>query len=271
MVALAELDWMTYQQAVSAQDAIIFLPIGALEQHGPHMSMNPDVLIPQAIAEAVSELLDNGMVAPPIAYGYKSQQQSGGGNHLPGTTSLDGVTLTQTVRDVIKEFARHGARKIVMMNGHFENSMFLVEGIDLAIRELGWAGIDDINVMILSYWDFIGEDTIERLYPDGFTGWALEHGGVLETSLMLYLHPHLVDMSKVIDHAPAEFPPYDMFPVEPELTPASGTLSSAKNASREKGEIIMSVCVEGIARAVSNKFQSNSSVSAPVSGLSVQA
>ncbi len=47
MVALAELDWMTYKQAVSTKDAIIFLPIGALEQHGPHMSMNPDVLIPQ--------------------------------------------------------------------------------------------------------------------------------------------------------------------------------------------------------------------------------
>jgi creatinine amidohydrolase len=261
MVALAELDWMTYQQAVSAKDAIIFLPIGALEQHGPHMSMNPDVLIPQAIAEGASELLNNAMVAPPIAYGYKSQQQSGGGNHLPGTTSLDGITLTQTIRDVIKEFARHGARKIVMMNGHFENSMFVVEGIDLAIRELGWAGIKDINVMILSYWDFVGEKTIERIYPDGFTGWALEHGGVLETSLMLYLYPHLVDMDKVVDHPPAEFPPYDMFPVEPELTPATGTLSSAKNASREKGEILMSVCVEGIARSVSEKFQSHSPAS----------
>ena len=266
MVALAELDWMTYQKTVTTENSIIFLPIGALEQHGPHMSMNPDVLIPQAIAEAASERLDNAMVAPPIAYGYKSQQQSGGGNHLPGTTSLDGITLTQTIRDVIKEFARHGARKIVMMNGHYENSMFVVEGIDLAIRELGWAGIKDINVMILSYWDFIGDETIEQLYPDGFTGWALEHGGVLETSLMLYLYPHLVDMEKVIDHPPAAFPPYDMFPVEPELTPASGTLSSAKNASKEKGEIIMDVCVEGIASSVSEKFQVNSQTSIPSVG-----
>jgi creatinine amidohydrolase len=263
MVALAELDWMTYKQAVSAEDAIIFLPIGALEQHGPHMSMNPDVLIPQAIAESVCGHLGNAMVAPPIAYGYKSQQQSGGGNHLPGTTSLDGITLTQTVRDVIKEFARHGARQIVLMNGHFENSMFVVEGIDLAIRELGWAGIDDINVMILSYWDFVDDATIERLYPDGFSGWDLEHGGVLETSLMLHLHPQLVDMSKVIDHPPAEFPPYDMFPLNPELTPPSGTLSSAKNASREKGEILLGVCVDGIARSVADKFQSNTPASHP--------
>ncbi len=254
MTALAELDWQTYQRVVSAPDSLIFLPIGALEQHGPHMSMNPDVLIPQAIAGGVCERLDNALVAPPIAYGYKSQQQSGGGNHLPGTTSLDGMTLTRTIRDVIKEFVRHGARKIVMMNGHYENSMFVVEGIDLAIRELGWAGIDDINVMILSYWDFVGDATIDKLYPDGFTGWDLEHGGVLETSLMLRLYPHLVDMSKVVDHPPAEFPPYDMFPVDPALTPPSGTLSSASNASREKGEILMQVCVDGIAQAVAEKF-----------------
>jgi creatinine amidohydrolase len=73
-------------------------------------------------------------------------------------------------------------------------------------------------------------------------------------------------MDKVVDHPPAKFPPYDMFPVDPELTPASGTLSSAKNASREKGEILMSVCVDGIARSVSEKFQSNLPASAPSIG-----
>ncbi|HCH24192.1 MAG TPA: creatininase [Oceanospirillaceae bacterium] len=258
--ALADLDWKTYQAIVTAPQSVIFLPIGALEQHGPHMSMNPDVLIPQAIAEGACELLDNALVAPPIAYGYKSQQQSGGGNHLPGTTSLDGDTLTQTVRDVIKEFARHGSRQVVLMNGHYENSMFVVEGIDLALRELGWGGIHDMKVMILSYWDFVTDATIEALYPQGFTGWDIEHGGVLETSLMLHLYPHLVDMSKVVDHPPAEFPAYDMFPVEPNLTPASGTLSSAKQASAEKGLLLFGVCSSGIANAVKEKFQSNSAV-----------
>lgn len=255
VTTLADLDWKTYQATVEAPNSVIFLPVGALEQHGPHMSMNPDVLIPQAIAAGACDLLESALVAPPIAYGYKSQQQSGGGNHMPGTTSLDGITVTQTVRDVIKEFARHGARQIVLMNGHFENSMFIVEGIDLALRELRWDGIDDVHVMILSYWDFVTDATIEVLYPEGFTGWDIEHGGLLETSLMLHLHPHLVDMSKVIDHPPATFPPYDMFPVDPALTPCCGTLSSAKNASANKGRLLMDVCVHGIAQAVSDKFQ----------------
>ena len=57
------------------------------------------------------------LVAPAFAYGYKSQQKSGGGNHMPGTTSLDGQTVCHTVRDILKEFARHGVRKVVLVNG----------------------------------------------------------------------------------------------------------------------------------------------------------
>lgn len=252
-VMIGDLAWPEYNQQVKDGKATVLIPIGALEQHGHHMSMNPDVLLPTAMAERVAQRID-GLVAPAIAYGYKSQQKSGGGNHMPGTTSLDGLTLTSTIKDVLKELARHGVRKVAMINGHFENSMFIVEGVDLALRELRWEGIKDFRVMVLSYWDFVTEATIATIYPDGFPGWAVEHGGVLETSLMLHLHPHLVDISKVVDHPPASFPPYDFFPVKPEWTPSSGCLSSAKNASAEKGELLLDVCVEGIAHELSIGF-----------------
>lgn len=252
-VMIGELAWPEYDRKVRDGQATVLLPIGALEQHGHHMSMNPDVLLPTAIAERVARQID-GLVAPAIAYGYKSQQKSGGGNHMPGTTSLDGHTLTCTIKDVLKELARHGVRKVAMVNGHYENSMFIVEGVDLALRELRWEGIGDFRVIVLSYWDFVTEDTIAAIYPEGFPGWAVEHGGVLETSLMLHLHPHLVDMSKVIDHPPASFPPYDCFPVKPEWTPASGCLSSARDASAEKGELLLNKCVEGISRELMSAF-----------------
>jgi creatinine amidohydrolase len=245
-VRIAELAWPEYDARVKDGQTMVLLPIGALEQHGHHMSMNPDVLLPTAIAEKVAEQID-ALVAPAIAYGYKSQQKSGGGNHMPGTTSLDGITLTNTIKDILKEFARHGVRNVVMINGHFENSMFITEGVDLAIRELKWEGIRDFSVVILSYWDYVNEDTIREIYPYGFPGWAVEHGGVLETSLMLHLYPHLVDMSKVVDQEPATFPPYDFFPVKPEWTPCSGCLSSAKPASAQKGKLLFEVCVNGIA------------------------
>ena len=107
-IRMSELAWPDYDRRVK-DGAMVLVPVGALEQHGPHMSMNPDVLLPTAIAERVAANV-RGLVAPAIAYGYKSQQQSGGGNHMPGNTCLDGQTMISLVRDVLRELARH--------NGH---------------------------------------------------------------------------------------------------------------------------------------------------------
>ena len=252
-VFAAELAWPDYHGKVRDGAVPILLPIGSMEQHGHHMPMHVDVLLPVEFARRVASEI-GALVAPPFTYGYKSHQKSGGGNHLPGTTSLDGATLVSALRDVIKEFARHGVRRMCLVNGHFENSWFIIEGIDLALRELRWDGIDDMKIVVLSYWDFVDKATIARLYPDGFTGWDLEHGGVLETSLMLALYPDLVHLDRAVDHPPAEFPPYDVYPPRREWTPASGTLSSPKQSSPEKGDVLLDVCVAGIVRALRDEF-----------------
>lgn len=249
----AELTWPVYDARVRDGKTPILIPIGSMEQHGHHMPLHVDVLLPTEFARLAALEVD-GLVAPPFTYGYKSHQKSGGGNHLPGTTSLDGATLVAALRDVIREFARHGVRKICLVNGHFENSWFIVEGIDLALRELRWDGVNDMKIVVLSYWDFVDRDTIGTLYPDGFPGWDLEHGGVLETSLMLALYPDLVTLDAAVDIEPATFPPYDVYPVKPEWTPASGTLSSPKEASAEKGRILLEVCSAGIASALKTEF-----------------
>ena len=250
----AELSWPDYHAAVQDGQTTILIPLGSMEQHGHHMPMHVDVLLPTEFARRVAEQV-GGLVAPAFTYGYKSQQKCGGGNHLPGTTSLDGATLISALRDVIKEFARHGNRQFAVINGHYENSWFITEAVDLALRELRWDNIANVKVVVLSYWDFVTPETIDQLYPDGFPGWAVEHGGVLETSLMLALHPELVQLDRAIDHVPAVFPPYDVYPVKPEWTPASGTLSSPKQASRDKGEILLKVCSDGITQALKNEFR----------------
>ena len=90
--------------------------------------------------------------------------------------------------------------------------------------------------------------------PYGFPGWALEHGGVLETSLMLALHPKFVDLARAVDVTPATFPPYDVYPVKPEWTPEAGTLSSPREATAEKGELLLEVCTRGIVEALGAEF-----------------
>ena len=233
--------------------SVVLFPVAATEQHGPHLPMHCDSLIPTAICESVAAET-GGLVAPTITYGYKSQPKSGGGNHFPGTTSLDAQTLIFVVRDVIKEFARHGVRKMALMDGHYENNMFLVEGIDLALRELRRDGIDDLSIAKLPYWEYASEATLEKAFPDGFPGWPHEHAGVMETSMMLHLHPEFVNMDKVPMHPPADFPLHDMYPYDPATVPSSGALSSAAVATAEKGKMFMDEYVAGAAAALDEAF-----------------
>lgn len=251
-VYMEELDAFTYRERV-AQGAPILIPVGSIEQHGPHMPMNVDVLLSRAMAGTVAAETTS-LVAAPIVYGYKSQQRSGGGNHLTGTTSMDAATVISIAKCLVLELARHGVRKVAFVNGHYENYQFLYEGVDLAVRELHLEGVRDMKVMLLSYWDFVDDDTIAELYPDGFPGWDLEHGGVLETSLMLLLHPDRVDMSRVADIPPAVLPNYDVLPAIPEVTPSSGCLSSGAAATAEKGQILLDRAAAGMVAAVRREF-----------------
>jgi creatinine amidohydrolase len=253
-VRIAETPWTTYDKRVRDGSTVVMLPVGALEQHGPHLPMNCDVVIPTAVAEGAAEKID-ALVAPAIAYGYKSQPRMGGGQHFPGTTSLDGMTLICTVRDVICEFARHGVRKLAVMVGHYENTMFAIEGIDLALRGLRADGVKNMKIVRADYWDFTSQATIDKVWAHGFPGWATEHAGVMETSIMLHLHPELVDMKQVPMHPPAKFPPYDVYPENPAWTPASGALCSAKQATAASGKLLIEEYRNGVAKALTGEFQ----------------
>jgi creatinine amidohydrolase len=255
-VRMSDLSWVEYSRRMTEEAPVLFLPVGAIEQHGHHLPMDCDVVIPEALSVRVAERV-GGLVVPTMNYGYKSQPRIGGGNHFPGTTSLDGETVIRIARDLIREFARHGARHLVMMDAHYENTMFLIEGIDLALRDLRAQGITDMKIIRVAYFEFTSQATIKKVWPEGFSGWALEHAGVMETSAMLYLDPSRVHMERLPDHPPASFPPYDVYPVNAKNVPgvpSSGALMSAKAATREKGELLVQEWVGGIADAVAREF-----------------
>ena len=251
-VFMADLSWKTYAERVK-QGVVMFLPLGATEQHGPHLPMSTDALTSAGISAGVAREV-GGLVAPTVNFGYKSQPRMGGGQDFVGTTSLDATTFAAVLRDVIRDLARHGIRKLVVLNGHYENMMFSIEGIDLARRELRYDGIEDMKIMRLEYWDFTRPETLAELFPEGFPGYALEHAAVMETGMMLHLHPELVDMSQLPDEPAAEFPPYDIYPTRPEWVPCSGVLSPPKGASAEKGKLLFDDYVVGISAAVRQEF-----------------
>lgn len=251
-VLMSSMSWVAYQERLQDEDFVMLLPCGALEQHGPHLPLGTDALLSTAIAQAVATQV-NGLVAPTLSYGYKSQPKSGGGQHFPGTTSLDGQSLSQITRDVICEFARHGVRKLVIVDGHYENQWFLIEGIDLAMRAIGAS--NPLRIMRLEYWDFCTEATLQRVFPDGFPGFALEHAAVIETSLMLHYHPDLVQLDQIPDDQTADFPPYDLYPTCTHWVPRSGVLSSAKGASAAKGALMVEQITASIATAIQHEFR----------------
>jgi creatinine amidohydrolase len=251
-VFMAELSWPEFAAKVEA-NAPFFLPIGATEQHGPHLPLGVDVILPTGVCERVARNV-GGVVAPAIPYGYKSQPRSGGGQFFPGTTSVDANTLSMLIRDVVRDLGLHGVRRLVVINGHFENTWPIVEGVDLGVRELKRDRIDDFLVVRLEYWDFVRRETLDRLFPEGFPGTELEHASLLETSMMLLLRPDLVEMDKVPSDGPAKFPTYDCVPPRQGWVPASGVLARAQGSTAEKGGWLMNDHVALITRAIRAEF-----------------
>jgi creatinine amidohydrolase len=143
-----------------------------------------------------------------------------------------------------------------VINGHYENTPAIVEGIDLAQRELRRDGIADMTIVRLDYWDFVRRETLDRLFPSGFPGIDLEHASLLETSMMLLVRPDLVDMAQVPSDGPAKVPTYDRNPVRPGLVPPSGVLAVARGATPENGRLLMDDHVAMITAALQAEFAS---------------
>lgn len=247
-VDLRHFDAHHYADWLQQPGATVVVPVGAFEQHGPHLPMAADEILSSHMARGVAELT-GAKVAAPINYGYKSQQKSGGGDHLPGTVSLDAATLIGLTRSIVSSYLRQGVTRLVLLNGHYENYQFLYEGVDLALRDAGYTTADPgaPAVLLLSYWDYVSDLTLSEVYPDGFPGWDIEHGGVLETALMLHLQPELVDLDRAVDHPAAELPRFDRLPVVTERTPATGCLSAPTGATAEKGRLLYEQVTSSIA------------------------
>ena len=250
-VFMNELSWVDYQARIERDAPPVLLPVGALEQHGPHLPLGTDAMLSTSVAADAARRV-GALVAPALSYGYKSQPKCGGGQHFCGTTSVDAATLIGSMRDAVREFARHGVKRLVVVNGHYENQWFLTEGIDLGLRDLG-AGAN-MEVVRLEYWDFLDEASLAQVFPDGFPGFALEHAAVIETSLMLHYHPSLVRTDLIPDEAPADFPPYDVYPTRRHWVPLSGVLSSARGSDAAKGKLIAEVVTQRLATAIEARF-----------------
>jgi len=169
---------------------VALLPVGAIEQHGPHLPVSVDTTLATGMAlEAAKRVTDaNVLVLPTVSYGKSDE-------HLkyPGVVTLDAQTLLGTIVNIGKSVARAGVRRLVLMNAHGGN----VPVLQLAARQLR---IEADMFVVCAGWLTMG--TPEGLLPENEARDGI-HAGFVETSAMLYFREDLVDMSKAKDFVPA--------------------------------------------------------------------
>ena len=223
MVALIDADrtgWPEVEDAIG-RGLIAILPVGALEQHGPHLPLTTDTVLATGVARRIAEAT-GAMLLPAIAYGDAWTAEG-----WAGTLSLSPETLRATVTDIGRGLKRMGAKGLVTLNGHFGNR----EPIALAARTLGELGLP---VLHLDYPRL--ESLAAEICDSEPAGPGFYHADEVETSMMLALAPQSVRLDRAAPEYP-EFP--ETFGLEPMQLSAfnrSGVFGDPRPATAEKGE-----------------------------------
>ena len=174
---------LTRQEAAArVAEALVVLPVGATEQHGPHLPLGTDFLIVEHVARAAAQTASDRidlLVAPTVPYGASH-------HHLPfgGTVSLSTERYYGALSDMVESLIVSGARRVFILNGHGGNH----EIIQLVARDLALRL--PVNLGAASYWDLAGAALSEHAPELGehLPG----HAGLFETSLLLALRSDLV-------------------------------------------------------------------------------
>jgi creatinine amidohydrolase len=227
------------------KDAIVLLPVGQVEQHGPHLPVGTDTYIAEAVARHVAASLQGEIpvLVMPAIWSTFSVEAVG---NWPGLIKVRTRVVMDLVHDVVASLLRMGFHKIVLMNGHGNNPGIL----KVVLREL--ADEFEDTPILANVWNFSAEsfNRVRRSAPGGAI-----HAGEYETSVMMALD-YPVDMNK----APAgesmrfqsRFRSQDNFAGKSLVTwstwkvqqSASGVYGDPTVATREAGEAVLEGTVQ---------------------------
>jgi creatinine amidohydrolase len=184
-----ELTWPQMREAIARQPAVL-LPFGTVEDHGPHLPLNTDNVIVEAIClEAARRAPEEMLVMPLISYGLDEHHMD-----FPGTVSVGVETLIAYVADVATSAARHGFTHVLIVNGHGSNASIADLAARRVVLETGAiCGAMSPNAAIDPA---LAEPIFSRMRRSAAGGVA--HAGEYETAMMLHLRPGLVQMDKAV-------------------------------------------------------------------------
>ena len=166
---LAEMNYLQVEEYLKKSDTIL-IPVGSLENHGKHMPLGTDTMIPDKIARLISERSDI-LIAPTINYGATDDLMG-----FPGTVSIGTEGLIALLRTVADQFYEYGFRRFLILNGHGGNTA----AIQTVGNHLYRKGAYLAN---LNWWLMAGQ-----INPE----WAGGHGGGEETAGVMAVDPDLI-------------------------------------------------------------------------------
>jgi creatinine amidohydrolase len=224
---------------------VVILPIGATEQHGPHLPVSVDATINEAIIRRTAKRLGpdaDVLILPALRVGKSDEHLA-----FPGTLAITGETLRQVWLDLARSVARTGAKRLILFNSHGGQTALM----DIACRdiriELGMLAVGCSWFRVTPVDDFFSKTEIEH----GI------HGGDIETSVMLAARPERVDMALAEDFVPLTVAIADSgspltaegrvgFGWQAQDLHPSGVAGNAANATAEKGEIVIERAATGL-------------------------
>jgi creatinine amidohydrolase len=209
------------------------LPLGATEQHGPHLPLATDTLLAEELARRVAQK-SVGLVLPSLPFGYSWVWRD-----TPGTLTLSFDTFRAVIKDIARSLHRAGCQSFLILTAHGAN----VQPLKYTVRELA----DELPLRILHLM-YPGLSQILRgtaesamWLPGNF------HAEEFETSLMLALHPDLVRMDKAVREYPPRSVLYEHSSLPMGALSQSGVFGDATVATPEKGAAWLEAAAEKMA------------------------
>ena len=225
---------------LAKRDAIVIVPVGSTEQHGPHLPVQVDALLAGEVARRAALRMQSQcpvVVSPTLWCGLAEHHMSFG-----ATITLDFATFHAVIRCVCHSILRHGFARIVLLNGHGGN----IKALDVIVGELR----RELDAIIVSttYWLVTkvsrGYETILERQQ------GVRHACEAETSMLLALRPDLVDEEamRTLEAPDAGVRRTDglyRWQAFDEIT-ESGVIGTPAVASAEKGERLLETAAEGL-------------------------
>jgi len=228
MKLLEEMSWPEIEAGLK-QTRTVILPVGATEEHGPHLPTITDTIQAMEVARAVADR-KNVFLAPPLHYGVCRSTRG-----FPGTITVSHDALRVFVKDLLISFTDSGFANVMILTGHAggQHMAALEEACQMAVEER------DFRVSLVSLFDFIDASAVQTPH-DG-------HAGEMETSLMMVIRKDLVK-GKPAEHFPVR--PRFLIMKNVRHLMGNGVMGNPEPATPEKGKAFFDMAVIGVMGAL---------------------